>query len=81
MNFNTFLLAVVIAVMGWVGYETVQAGKDVAVLKEKQTQIANSTQRLEVAVADANHGYDAKILAIEARLRQIDVELEKLRKQ
>jgi hypothetical protein len=96
MNLNTLLLAIVIAVMAWVGLETTQSGKAIAVLQEQQAasketitkaqtsldSARDSLERLEAKLGETitRQEYAAKILSIEARLREIDVEITKLKK-
>lgn len=88
MNFNTLLLAIVIAVMGWVGFKTTQSSEAIVALQVQQTNtseaiattrgaIERMEKKLEAAVP--RHEYDTKVLSIEARLREIDLELARIK--
>lgn len=81
MNFNTFLLACVLAVMGWVGYEAAQSGKAIAGLQVMQAVQMDAIKSLDAKFNSAvpRLEYTEKILALEAHLRLIDVEIEKLK--
>lgn len=82
MNFNTLLLGIALAVMGWVGYETSQAGKAIAILQTQNSSVQASMARLEdrMNVTISRPEYESAILEIKTRLRAIDIELQKLHK-
>lgn len=86
---NTALLTVCLGVMGWVGIKATESAEVVAGLKVSVQGVSESVSKIERRLEDtvSRREYDVRILAIEAaqrstdaRLREIDVELLKLKR-
>lgn len=87
-NLNTILLAIMIGVISWVGVQSWEQGKTTAVLASTQIIMSATVSRLEgkidVSVPRAEYERhvqenNARLMMIETRLREIDIELVKLR--
>lgn len=99
--FQSFLLAVVLAVMAWVAHKTATNGEQLARVAVSIDAVKEASQKADSALADVmarlehkvddmvpRREYDAKILSIETdqrkseiRLREIDLEILKLKQQ
>jgi hypothetical protein len=92
--FNSFLLAVCLAVMGWVAHKAAESGERIAsmqsgldALKEytAKADAANveGLARVERKMDDAvpRREFDAKLLAIETELRKVDIRLREFELQ
>lgn len=73
-NLNTILVGITLAVMSWVGYETVQNGKNVAV-------VSASLQRIEerMAVTVERREYDLAMGEIRSRLATVEADIARMR--
>ena len=89
--FNSFLLAVCLAVMGWVAHKAADSGERIAAmqasldaLKENTAKADNGSMeglsRLERKLDDtvSRREFDAKVLAIETEQRKADIRLREI---
>ena len=89
--FNSFLLAVCLAVMGWVAHKAAESGERIAAMQaaldalKEYTAKADSVSmeglaRLERKLDDAvpRREFDAKMLAFETEQRKADIHLREI---
>ena len=81
LNINSLMLAVSLSAIGWVGYETGQAGKMLSAISVtigvNSKLIFDLQSKLESTIS--RREYDARVMAIEVRLREIDVQMYNLK--
>ena len=72
--FNSFLLAIVLAVMSWIGVKVANVGERVASIE--------ASLAVRITNADQVHSaIDVRLKDVETRLRGIDVEIMKLHEE
>lgn len=89
--FNSFLLAICLAVMGWVAHKAADSGEQIAAIKvgldaakeasEKAERVnAEILNRLERKIDDMvpRREFDARILAIETEQKKSDIRLREI---
>ena len=89
--FNSFLLAICLAVMGWVAHKAADSGEQIAAIKVGQEAAkeardkaerasAESLNRLERKIDDMvpRREFDARILAIETEQKKSDIRLREI---
>ncbi|MCI0744042.1 MAG: hypothetical protein L0Y58_01430 [Verrucomicrobia subdivision 3 bacterium] len=70
-TFHSFLSAACLAVMTWVGYETVESGKSIAALKTELAALNGTLAKLERKLDDTvpRREYESRILQLQADLK------------
>jgi len=89
--FNSFLLAICLAVMGWVAHKAADSGEQIAAIKvgldaakeagQKAERVSAETlNRLERKIDDMvpRREFDARILAIETEQKKCDIRLREI---
>jgi hypothetical protein len=89
--FNSFLLAVCLAVMGWVAHEAADSGERIAAMQASLDAVKESSAKAERSSAEAlvrverkmddmvpRREFDAKMLAIETEQRKADIRLREI---
>jgi len=89
--FNSFLLAVCLAVMGWVAHKAADSGERIAAMQVALDAVKESASKAERASTEAlmrlerkmddmvpRREFDAKMLAIETEQRKADIRLREI---
>ncbi len=89
--FNSFLLAVCLAVMGWVAHKAADSGERIAAMQVALDAVKESSGKAERASAEAlarverkiddmlpRREFEAKMLAIETEQRKADIHLREI---
>jgi len=89
--FNSFLLAVCLAVMGWVAHKAADSGERIAAMQASLDAVKESASKAERASTESlarmerkmddmvpRREFDAKMLAIETEQRKADIRLREI---
>jgi hypothetical protein len=89
--FNSFLLAVCLAVMGWVAHKAADSGERLAAIQPALDAVKESASKAERASTESlarverkmddmvpRREFDAKMLAIETEQRKADIRLREI---
>lgn len=89
--FNSFLLAVCLAAMGWVGHKTAESGERIAGIQAGLEALKDGSAKAEKASAEGllrlerkiddmipRREFDAKMLSIETEQRKADIRLREI---
>ena len=89
--FNSFLLAVCLAVMGWVAHKSADSGERIAAMQASLDAVKDNAAKAEHARAEAlarverkmddvvpRREFDARMLAIETEQRKADIRLREI---
>ena len=89
--FNSFLLAVCLAVMGWVAHKAADSGERIAAMQVALEAVKESAGKAERASTESlsrlerkmddmvpRREFDAKLLAIETEQRKADIHLREI---
>ena len=89
--FNSFLLAVCLAVMGWVAHKAAESGERIAAMQSSLDAVKESATKAERASTESlarmerkmddmvpRREFDAKMLAIETEQRKADIRLREI---
>jgi hypothetical protein len=89
--FNSFLLAVCLAVMGWVAHKAADSGERIAAMQVALDAVKESASKAERASSESlarverklddtvpRREFDAKMLAIETEQRKTDIRLREI---
>jgi hypothetical protein len=89
--FNSFLLAVCLAVMGWVAHKAADSGERIAAMQAALDAVKESSAKAERASTESmlrmerkmddlvpRREFDAKMLAIETEQRKADIRLREI---
>jgi len=89
--FNSFLLAVCLAVMGWVAHKAADSGERIAAMQVALDAVKESSAKAERSSAEAlirverktddmvpRREFDAKLLAIETEQRKADIRIREI---
>jgi hypothetical protein len=89
--FNSFLLSICLAVMGWVAHKAADSGERIAAMQAALDAVKESASKAERASSEAlvrverkmddmvpRREFDAKMLAIETEQRKADIRLREI---
>ena len=89
--FNSFLLAVCLAVMGWVAHKAADSGERIAAMQVALEAVKDSSAKAERSSSEAlvrverkmedlvpRREFDAKMLAIDTEQRKADIRLREI---
>jgi hypothetical protein len=89
--FNSFLLAICLAVMGWVAHKAADSGERIAAMQASLDAVKESAGKAERASTESlarmerkmddmvpRREFDAKMLAIETEQRKADIRLREI---
>jgi outer membrane murein-binding lipoprotein Lpp len=79
-NFHSVLSAICLAVMTWVGYETVESGKSIAGLKSEVATLNATLTKLERKLDDTvtHREIDPRVSQLETNMKQLASRLRDL---
>jgi hypothetical protein len=89
--FNSFLLGICLAVMGWVAHKAADSGERIAAMQASLDAVKESSGKAERASAEAmsrverklddtvsRREFDAKLLAVETEQRKTEIRLREI---